>query len=294
MDRPPDRVELGRRFAAIHFEPLRLKQQGGGALRPIGAWQVTSDDSRVGGVSALALQGSEFIAVTDSGVVVRFPKPHRTTARALVGELPAGPGEPGFKFNRDSEALAKDPATSGWWIAFENRDQLWLYDSQFERVLKRRRLAGRGPRNQGIEAAAADGAGLVLIPEGGGEVVEIAVGSVRSVPIREPAGRISDAARLPSGELLVVNRRLTPFGFVNSLAMLERAGASYRYAQRFPLRLGLLDNVEAVAPEQLSNGSTRLWLMTDDTHQRPFRTLLIAVDLPRLQPRPRPSSRARA
>jgi hypothetical protein len=292
----PDRTELGWRTAAVHFQPVTLDPSGFGELRLAGAWTVTSDDPRFGGISALAMDGRNLVAVTDSGAVVRMSMPKGGEGRARIGELPGGPGDPRFKVRRDSEALARDPAGRGWWVAFENRNELWLYDRSFRRALHRVSFGPRRwPHNTGIEAAATTDGTLLLLPEGGETVVEMRGSSTGSVRILNPAGRVSDAARSPSGELLVVNRRLTPRGFVNSLASLEASASGYRYVRPYELGVGRIDNMEAIAPEQLPDGRVRLWLMSDDNYQRPFRTLLIAVDVP-LRPRalPKPSSPAPA
>ena len=94
--------EAAVRFTPIHFEPVGFKP-----LRLVGAWQVEIDDPRFGGVSALALDGEALLALTDSGTVIRFPRPG-DGGKAFIRDLPAGPGIPQFKVNRDSEALARD------------------------------------------------------------------------------------------------------------------------------------------------------------------------------------------
>lgn len=182
-----------------------------------------------------------------------------------------------------------DPAGRGGWVAFENRNQLWLYDAQFNRALRRIDFGrDRWPRNRGIEGLTSDDASLLLFPERGNEVVELRGTSARRYRIERPVGRISDAARLPSGDLLVVNRHLTALGFANSIALLKRTSNGFRYGSRIGLGLSPLDNIEAVAPEILPGGGLRLWLMTDDNFQRPLRTLLIALDWPVRPPRPSP------
>lgn len=285
----PDRSELGERTVEISFEPVSLDPSGFAPLHLAGAWRLTSDDPRVGGVSALAAEGTDLVAVTDSGVVIRIAKPAGGRSSALIRELPDGPGGLRYKSQRDSEALLSDPR--GWWVAFENRNQLWLYDKAFESALRRIDFGPkRWPRNRGLEALSRKGASLLLLPERGRKVVE----GKRSYAIENPAGWISDAARLPSGELLVLNRNPTPFGFSNSIATLKRTATGFRYVSRIRLGVGPLDNVEALATERLTDGRTRLWLMTDDNFQRPLRTLLIALDWPR-RPEPRPaSSKSRA
>lgn len=277
----PDRRELGPRSSELGFEPVRLDRRGFGPLRLVGAWQLSSSDPRFGGISALALDGRGLLALTDSGAVIRFAKPVASTVGALIQELPDGPGDRRFKSRRDSEALLRDPAGRGWWVAFERRHELWLYDSSFTRAIGRVMPGRRWPRNRGIEALAGGrGTGLLLLPENGDTVVEVRGRSAVTARIDDPRGRISDAARLPTGELLVVNRRLTPLGFRNGIGILERSREGYRYSGGYRLAVSMLDNVEGIAPEQLPGGAVRLWLMTDDNFQRPLRTLLIALDMP--------------
>ena len=281
----PDRTELGPRTAVVNFEPVTLDVRGFAPLWLAGAWRLTSDDPRFGGVSAIAVEGDSLVAVTDSGAIIRFAKPRGGSVEALIRELPGGPEDPRFKSRRDSEALVRDPSGRGWWVAFENRNQLWLYDQEFGRALGRIDFGKkRWPRNRGIEGLANEGGALLLYPERGDQVVEVRGSSQRTIPIENPAGRISDAARLPSGELLVVNRHLTALGFANSIALLQRTRTGFRYRNRMPLSVSPLDNAEALAPERLPDGRIRLWLMTDDNFQRPMRTLLIALDWPVRRP----------
>jgi hypothetical protein len=42
----------------------------------------------------------------------------------------------------------------------------------------------------------------------------------------------------------------------------------------------MLTNLEGLAAEAQPDGSTRLWIISDDNFVRPLRTLLLAVDLP--------------
>jgi hypothetical protein len=291
MAHRPNWQALGSQLAEVRFEPVGLSPKRFGAARLVGAWQVTSDDPRFGGISALALAGDQFVALTDSGVVARFGKPEGASTRSIIGELPDGPGAPGFKHNRDSEALVWDARRQGWWVGFEHRNELWLYDRTFARVLGRITLGRKSySRNTGPEALVVNARKLLLLPEGGRAVVELGDGAKRTYRIMNPAGNISDALRLPSGELLVVRRQATILGFANSIANLSRTEHGYAYSNEVPLGVGKLDNVEAVAAEARPSGVTRLWLMTDDNWQAPLRTLLIAVDLPVRRPERRPPS----
>jgi len=283
LRRLPNRVEIGERTVQLQFEPVELASGSVGPFRIVGAWRLLAEDSRFGGISALAVNGDEFIAISDSAVVARFPKPGKKDPRITLRELPGGPGRPGFKVNRDSEALLADPNGRGWWVAFENRDELWLYDRRLSRALKRFKLdASELGRNRGVEGMVADGEQLLLFPERGGRALHL--DPAATLPINGISGWLSDAVRLPNGRILVVNRRPTPIGLSNSLVLLERDGGGYRARRHWRIPVGRLDNVEALAAEPLAGGGTRLWMMTDNNLQQRRPTLLLALEF-----RPRPA-----
>lgn len=274
----PNRHELGTHTAQLQFDPVALDQKDVGPLRLAGAWRVTSGDPSFGGVSALAIDRGRLLALMDSGRLIRF-RPASGTAE--ISELPDGPGSGSFKRNRDTEALLRDPGGRGWWVAFENRHELWLYDPDFRRALQRIRLGERRwPVNRGVEGLAADGASLLLFPESGNRLLRIAGSRGRTIALDNRRGRISDVVGIGAGRYIAVERRLTPFGFKNAVVTLEKTGSGYRFGRRIPLPLGALDNVEAIAVERRPGGQRRLWLMTDDNFQPPLRTLLIALDWP--------------
>ena len=274
----PDRQELGWRTARVQAARVHFDLAGFAPLHLAGAWHLTSDDPRLGGISALTIADGRLLALSDSGVVIRF-SPSRKSAE--IGELPDGPGEKQFTVNRDSEALVADPRGRGWWVSFENRDELWLYDRAFARALQRISLGKRPWRlNSGIEGAVAEGKSLLLLHEAGDNLIRVTGTVARAMPIAGARARLSDAVDIGGGRVLIVERQLTPLGFRNALVELERAGDSYRLGRRYPLPLGRRDNVEAAAVEILPGGRRRLWLMTDDNFHGRMRTLLVALDLP--------------
>jgi hypothetical protein len=281
----PNRAELGRQTVQLRFQPVAVGAGSEGEFQVVGAWRLLVDDPRFGGLSALALAKSGFVGLTDSGVVVRFPRPDRPIGWATLEELPGGPGAAGFKVNRDSEALVADPLGRGWWVAFENRDEVWLYNQEFAQALGRSGLGGRElSRNRGIEGMVADGRGLILFPEASGHA--FALGSAKSMAISGIYGWLSDAAVLPDGTIAVLNRLPTPIGLSNRLILLERHGAGYRRSRSWRIPVGRLDNVEGLAAEASLDGAIRLWMVTDNNLQQRRPTLLIAVEL-----RPPPSRR---
>jgi hypothetical protein len=209
--------------------------------------------------------------------VIRFARPSGGPPVARIKELPAGPGRPGFKRHRDAEAIARDPAGRGWWVAFENHDQIWLYDRNFSSALARIDLGrGRWPHNKGIEAMLTEPGGFLLLPEGGIEVGRINGRRVRTSSLGNPMGRLSEAVRLPDGRIVALARKAGLTGFRNALVPLL---AGDKLCAPIALGLGPLDNAEALAAEPIPGGM-RLWLMTDDNFHWPMRTLLVALDLP--------------
>ena len=280
LDSLPDRVLLPPRTVALHFERVRFDPARFSPLRLVGAWRLTADDPRFGGVSALALDDAGLIALTDSGAVIRFARPSGGPVAAEIKDVPTGPGRPGYKRHRDGEALAWDPAGRGWWVAFENHHQLWLYDRDFSRSLGHIGLGRRRwPHNTGVEAMVADRGGLLLLPEAGASLVRAGRAEMRTSSLGNPMGRLSEAVRLPDGSIMALARKVGLHGFDNALVPLLPGD---RLGQPIALGLGPLDNAEALAAEPIAGG-TRLWLMTDDNFRWPMRTLLVALDLPSAQ-----------
>lgn len=271
--RPSSRVELGPSAAMLRFEPIDL---GPGVA---GAWEMTSDDPRFGGVSALAIEGGTFVALTDSGGVIRFGRPRTGEVRAIISEVPGGPATPWLKVNRDIEAMLADPHGRGWWAAFEYAGELWLYDRGFTRALERVKVGSFSRAdNSGIEGLALDRGDLLLFAETDGKVVRL---RGRTATIERVVGlrsRISEVANLPGGRLLAIERKLTLLGFRNRLVELERTAGGFRRGAALAIPAAPLDNFEGLAAER-SGGRTRLWLISDDGFDKPFRTVMLAIDL---------------
>ena len=276
-----NRADRPDAIAAVRFAPIASASAGFAPLRLAGAWRVEVGDSRFGGVSALAIDRRRLLALTDSGTLVRLPRPGQGK-RASLRDLPAGPGNPGFKRNRDSEALARDPRGRGWWVAFEQWHQLWLFDAGFERVLGTVDLGrGRWRANRGIEAMAADPAGLILFAEESAQWWRIGAGGGEG-PRRlvNRFGLIAEAARLPDGRLLLVTRKPGLAGLVKRLLLVDENGQEPVLRSLARLELGATANVEALAAEPRAGGGTRLWLMTDNDFRPRTPTLLVALDMP--------------
>lgn len=272
----PDRVPANAAIAPIHFELVGIDGYAVTPLRVFGAWRVTSPEPRMGGVSALAIDGGGFLALSDSGVLIRLPRPNARDGSGRFQDLPAGPGSARQKSGRDSESLVRDWAGRGWWVGFENHQSAWLFDSAFRRALKMVDLGAMGwPPNKGAEGAVSTPKGLLLFPEGGHEAVLIGPNEPQRGALANPFGRLSDAAALPDGRVLLIARTYGPAGFSARLLVLDRERRARSVAR---LVFGRLDNPEALAVEPLAGGGIRIWVMTDNDFRRRVPTLLVALD----------------
>jgi hypothetical protein len=245
----PDRPAQPPRSVALQFSSIALPR--GSAIA--GAWRMRADDPRFGGISGAAFDSGRLIAVTDSGVLLTLDLPGSRAPRVALRDLPAVAGRPDFKLGRDSEALLRDPLERGWWVAFEQRHSLLLFDPGFTRLLRRVPLSSpRFADNRGIEALYAEDRGtLVALPESSG---------------------YSDAARLPDGRVALLERGFSWTGLRSAV----RIGKA-----RIALPLRAIDNPEAIAVQPRADGGTRLWIMTDNNLDPRQRSLLLAIDLAR-------------
>lgn len=281
----PNRVELGPRLSALRMEPAQFDSKGFAPFHLAGAWYLTSSDPRFGGWSGLAIDRGGLLALTDTGLVGWFPKPGAGAPTILMKELPDGPGNKSYRSNRDTEAIVPDAAGRGWWVAYENRNELWLYDPGLTRALKRIEYGKRRwRRNQGIEGLAQSGADLLLVLERDPKIFRTHGNISTALPVVGKIGRFSEALRLPDGRLFAVEQETSQAGFRNALVQLREDPAGFGVVQRHPLGLGPFDNVEGMTVERLPGRRLRLWLITDDNFQRPMRTLLLAIDLPLERP----------
>ena len=275
----PDRQPAPPALASVQLEPISVHSEELAPLEVVGAWRLDSQEPRVGGISGLVIDRDELIAVTDRGAILRLPKRHRPRMRIHVSDLPDGPGDPTLRSNRDSEALLPDPAGRGWWVAFENRHELWLYDEAFRRALRRVRISSRKlTENTGVEALAAGAGQILAFPERGSSVLQWSGGRWSE---NRMSGRrtLSDAVQLDGG-LILLERDLAARGFKNALALVERDEDGFRTVWRRRLPVAWRDNLEALAAERIAGGGYRLWVMSDDNFHPRMRTVLLVIDVP--------------
>jgi len=297
-------LEIAARPLPLHGEDPERKDVG--MLRFRGGLELTSDDARFGGLSALLLSedGTRLSAVTDRGhwltarLIAAPGGAPRALAEAEIGPL-HGPGGRHLrgKHDADSESLTR-LADAALVVGFERDHRLWRYPAGANPLAgqpqaipvpaKLRSLRS----NSGVEALAtlADGA-LLAIAEGRKEEATSPAFLWRGgawselVYPRAPGFRPTGATTLPGGDLLVVERSFNLLDGVGIrlqriAAATIRAGATLNGTTLAVLRSPLtLDNMEGIAARRNAAGETLLYLISDDNFRPLQRTLLLVFAL---------------
>jgi hypothetical protein len=285
----------------VRFTPVALDEDEPGLKRLgrlafLGAWTLTSNDPRVGGLSALHVEAGTALAISDAGWRIRFPLPPRSRpVRAGIAMVEEGPGPLGDKSNRDIESLLVENGEA--WLGFEQSNAVWRYDPRTFawRASASPRAMARWGNNAGPEAMVrlADGRFLVFAEGDGGDSEALLFAgdpAVAGTPVlrlryRPPDGyRITDAALLPDGRLALLNRSVGLFaGFTAKLTVAalprpsEGALIAGKEAAAFEGEV-TRDNLEALSVTS-EGGRTILWLASDDNYNPFQRTLLMKFAL---------------
>ena len=288
-------------ITVVGFTPVPLDEASRsgrlGRLAFLGAWELTSNDPRFGGISAIHVEGGEALALSDAGWRIRFPlTPMRSPVRAQISMVAQGPGAQEEKENRDIESLAV--AGGDAWVGYEQANAVWRYD----RLTFAARSSAEPPAmarwraNRGAEAMVRlqDGR-FIVFSEGSGRgdseallfAGDAALPGTQALRLRyrpPPGYRITDAARLPDGRLAILNRRIGLFeGFTVKLTIARlpplRAGALIRGEEVAAFTGSVTrDNFEGLSVAR-EGGKTILWIASDDNYNLMQRTLLMKFAL---------------
>lgn len=261
-------------------------------------WVLTSDTPRFGAISALHVAQGQVTAVSDSGDVMLLPLPGSGPARVRIVALPVPYGDPARKRNRDTESLAVSDGTI--WFGFERNNLVARYrrsDWHLEGFARPESMRD-WPRNAGTEA-------MVRLPDGrflvfgegrdnGGAFSPVilfagdpSANGTRALAarFRRPAGyRVTDAALLPDGRLLILNRRADVLSGISAKLVVAdlpawREGATIAGREIATLAAPLtVDNMEALSVAQ-EDGRTIVRIASDDNYLKIQRTLLLEFEL---------------
>ncbi len=272
-----------------------------GAFTFLGGWSLTSDTRGFGAISALNVDGRLVTALSDNGMITQFRFGRfGNVSEAENFRVPDGCGKLVHKFDNDTEALAHDSDTGAWWISYEWHNRICRVDGNLTRaeaVTKPAAIAD-WPQKKGAETMLrlADGRFLLIA-----EDVKVGTDPVRAVlfdrdpsdpaavatpfTYRPPDGyKPTDAAQLPDGRILVLNRRFAiPELFTSKVVIVPAIGENPpkilegRVIATLAPPL-IADNFEGISIT-IEEGRPIVWLASDDNFLRWQRTLLLKFGL---------------
>jgi hypothetical protein len=300
----------------VHAEPIKAfdphdpSRKRFGQLEFRGGLTLTSPYREFGGLSAIriASDGAQFISLSDHGrwftgrIIYEGARPVGI-ADPVMAPIRGPDGQPLAAHGwHDTESIADDDGTL--YVGIEGVNQIVRFDYGKEGLLARghpipvppgiRTL----PSNQGLEA-------LVFVPRNqplGGTLIAMSergldnAGNLRAFLIGGPTPGnfaikriekfdISDAALLPSGDLLILERRFSwPEGLLVQIRRIKigdvRPDAVVDGPVLFEADLSFeIDNMEGLAVHQTPAGEIVLTLISDDNFSTVQRTELLQFTL---------------
>jgi hypothetical protein len=306
---PPVAIEV-RSEPITAFDVRDLSHRQFGLLEFRGGLVLRSSYEHFGGISAIrvASDGAHFIALSDKGWWFRGRIVYEGTRPSGIADAEMAPilgadGRPlAARGWYDTESIAEDGGTL--YVSIERVHQIVRFNYGKEGLLARGRPIALPPGlrslppNRGIEA-------LVFVPKGlplAGTLIAISkrgldkagntsgflIGgaSPGNFAVRRSSNfDITDAALLPGGDVLLLERR---FSWSSGLAVRMRRvalgeikpGAVVDGPVLFDVDLGYeIDNMEGLSIHRSADGETVLTLISDDNFSAVQRTLLLQFTL---------------
>ena len=311
-------IEVSSR--ALQWNPEDRSETRTGELQWEGGIELTSTDKEFGGWSGLGLSadGSTLLSVSDTGnwltAIMLYDERGRLSGIAEARMAPRlgldGKVISGGKTLGDAEGLAiemtsTDSLMGQAYVSFERAHRIWRYnltrkgaEAVPEQLLTQRHF-GRLNSNGGLES-------IALLPSGDGNraprilaITEDTIdprGNIRGfiadghdiewfgVTPHEPF-KPTDMARLPDGDILLLERRYSVLGGVG-MQMRRIAGSDIEanavvdgevlvnVGQRYSI-----DNMEGLAVREDENGDLLIYMISDDNFNPMQRTLLLMFRL---------------
>ena len=281
----------------VHPLGAREAPPGGriGALTLLRGWELRSGERRFGGISAMSIDAGRVTALSDAGSVLRFALPARPGA-IPVHAASLSRHRFAEKTSLDAEALVRHQGRH--WLAFESANAIVRYgpDGRPEAWQRPRAMRSWGG-NSGPEAMVRLGDGSFLVFSEGrsdrrfspvilfaGDPTDPTTAST-TLRYQRPRGyRVTDAALLPDGRVLLLNRRVDLFAGMSALLIVidvARLRPNATLRGRVVARLEspwAVDNMEALAVTR-EGGETIVRIASDDNFMALQRTLLLEFRL---------------
>jgi hypothetical protein len=288
------------------FDSRDPTQRRFGLLEFRGGLVLTSDFKEFGGISAIRVQpdGANFIAASDQGWWLRGRITYQGGRPTGIADAEMAPilgpdGHPLFSRRwYDTESIAQDGSTL--YVGIERVNRIVRLDYGKDGLLARAQPievppgVRTLPNNKGLESLVFVprnlplGGTLIAISERGldkdGNTVGFLIGGPRpgSFAIKRTADfDISDAALLPAGDILILERKFSwtsgLFIRIRRLALAQvKSGSLVDGPVLFEADLGYqIDNMEGLSVHRAASGETVLTLISDDNFSALQRTLLL-------------------
>ena len=303
-------IDLSTSRVPLNHE--KSSQRTVGPLVYLGGLKLSARDERFGGFSSLLVgaDGRHMLAASDKGVWFSAELSYdadgnlKDAGAARIAPIPGPDGKLVTGRYRDAEALArgKDGAVL---LAFEQHHRILRFSPPGK--LDAHALAASTPETIAVPTelnefngnAALEGlvtltdGGLLLLTEGldndrqgkPGWVLRDGLPDKRFEYNRAPRFRPTGAARLPNGDILVLERRYTLIGGVAALLRRvpqERIGRDARLDGTELVRILsplTVDNMEGIAVRRDAAGRTIVYLISDDNYSVLQQTLLLMFEL---------------
>jgi hypothetical protein len=294
-------------LTAIDLDPNNPERKEFGRLTLLSAYELSSKDSRFGGLSGLTMGiDGRLYAVSDAGYWVSAQMLVDSDGRLLdltewaIEPILSTTGAPVRNPLHDAEALARTPDGS-FMISFENVHRIWRYPPP---PITFRSLpvpvpvpaeVAKAPSNGGLEGLTIlpDGRLLVLTeefrnPDGSFKGWLIEGERFFEVSYLPSEGfRVTDCAALSNGDIIVLERRYVPLVSLSARLSLVRGqhiqpGAKLMGEELLRIQYPLdVDNFEGVAVQEDPIKGTIIYIVSDDNYHALQRTLLLQFRLNR-------------
>lgn len=288
----------------VALQPSDPSRRDVGALEYLAGFELRAASKEWGRLSGAALdrRGEFLLTVSDRGMWVRLRLRHDEHGRlaGVDGEAELSPlldraGHPiADPAERDAEALTMVP-DGGYLVAFQGEDRLWRYGGKnapmgaSAKPISGPRGLRRAEVDKGISALSFLNDGqLMALSEGDFNRTGDVRGWVQRDGRWSEVGwlsigdyRPSDMTSLPNGNLLLLTRRYSTYdGYSARLSIIDASEIIplARLKDREIARLAApltVDNFEAIAARQGPDGSTTVYLLSDDRGSALQRTLLL-------------------
>lgn len=303
---PAENIIVEEKMIA-HFDREDASRSAFGDLVFLGGLELTSSNPNFGGISACIMQqdGRHFLALTDHAYWMRGRIVYADNRPVSITDVEIAPvigpdGKHAADWDMESIAVAGDSLYAG--VEGLDRIPIFVWDTNTFPRYRNEIPFPEGvkvlPPNGGLEALAfianldAPGKTLLAISEKGQDAFGNAIcymfdhndRSEFSV-VRKGQYDISDAAVLPNGDLIILERKYDiETGVAIRLRQIPRGLIKPEAAVDGPVLMEAdiryqLDNMEALGVHRSATGATILTLMSDNNFSPSQRTLLLQFAL---------------